>query len=345
MNMFTLVCLAVFALAVVGIVTFHFVALAHDRRASSAAPLVEGSWSWACAKLDSAVHDLYGVGLYCVGPVRPRLIYDVADAARDVLNAVPANDQPAQPIIDATVAVAQKISTTIDLLSARDGSHRFSDRKDRTVSDAADKVFAAVIKDLNRIGAEATDVTGRITQLGHLAQPSNSAVRSLDTWSLVVQELSLRGRAGASATVTALRGRINELTAADQTTVQHALTAICDASQTLAKIPEKQRNQPNNDGTTPTADAATVIDLATEAITAAAQAAVDGDVDQLRILRRYAQQWDPHHSLNLSEGPTAVASTQSPAHSFRGPHLPTMLRRAREGRRWTPSNLAREETY
>lgn len=271
----------------------------------AAAPPVEGPWARAHTQLQSALSQLRDL------PTRSATPSTLRAAIRQVLEAVPADSRPAPAITNAATVVAQKIVTTLAVL--RDGTGEdlegFSDPQGRTVSDAADEVFAALTKDLNRIGAEATNVTGRITRLTQLAQPGDSAVRDLDTWSLAVQELSRRGHAGDSATITALRGHINELSALDQTTVQHALTAISDASKTLAKIPEDQRDQPNGDGTTPNSDAAAVIALATEAITAAAQAAVDGDIDQLRILRRYAQQWDRDPALDLPEVATPAGGS------------------------------------
>lgn len=264
-------------------------------RTAAATRLDHGSWASAHAQLKSAYNKLYRTSAHTYIPGTN----DLLGALRQILKAVPADRHPAQPIVGASTTVALKIGASIELLGARDGAPQFSDVDGRTVRDAASDVFAVLTKDLNRIGAEATNVPGRLNRLAQLAQPGNSAVRALDTWSLAVQELSRRGRAGDSATVTALRGRINEMTAADQTTVQHALTAICDATRTLAKIPSKQRNQPNGDGSTPSSDAATVIDLATEAVNAAARSAVDGDVDQLRILRRYAKQWEHDPGLGL----------------------------------------------
>ncbi|RYG76122.1 hypothetical protein EU513_13795 [Yimella sp. RIT 621] len=113
--------------------------------------------------------------------------------------------------------------------------------------------------------------------------------------------LRAAGQTGNAAVVDRVDTRYHRLTPDEQVTAESAARTILEALTTLAELPDHLAGQPGPDGSTPRDDADASVKAALLVLRTLSDDTYRDETDQLRVLRRYARQWEPN-PLDL-EGP------------------------------------------
>ncbi|PWJ23007.1 hypothetical protein ATK17_3898 [Branchiibius hedensis] len=104
-----------------------------------------------------------------------------------------------------------------------------------------------------------------------------------------VQILRRSARTGAASTL--LRLLNGDLDAGRRDRVNRVCEAIINAATSFEDIPPTLRAEVTDDGTTPAQDYGKILDLASNDIDAMVRDEANTVIDQIRALRRYAEQW------------------------------------------------------
>lgn len=108
--------------------------------------------------------------------------------------------------------------------------------------------------------------------------------------------LRRHGRTEDAGTVDQLLQRLGQVDPREQATSAQAARAIVDAYDHLERIPAQYRDEPDVHGRTPRQDADDVVDSAMHHLQDVARVSREGDLQALRALRQYSQQWQPRQS-------------------------------------------------
>lgn len=113
--------------------------------------------------------------------------------------------------------------------------------------------------------------------------------------------LRAAGQTDNAAVVDRVDTRYHRLTPDEQVTADSAARTILEALTTLAELPDHLAGRPGPDGSTPRDDADASVKAALLVLRTLSDDTYRDETDQLRVLRRYARQWEPN-PLDL-EGP------------------------------------------